>query len=106
MCLNCVLGNEDNFKWDKVLILVQPIRLYFQGLGEVLISSCHILTLYTLALKESQNRSSYPDVLCTLVQCLEAVKPKYVNLLLYSLRKFFFFKMTYLIYNWLLEINV
>lgn len=79
MCLNCVLGNEENFKWDKVLILVQPIRLYFQGLGEVLMSSCHLLTLYTLALKESQNRSSYPDVLSTLVQCLEAVKPKYVD---------------------------
>jgi len=52
------------------------VRLHYQGLGEVLMSSGHLLTLYALALKESQNRSSYPDVLSTLVQCLEAVKPK------------------------------
>lgn len=55
---------------------MQPVRLHFQGLGEVLMLSGHLLTLYTLALKESQNRSAYPDVLSTLVQCLEAVKPK------------------------------
>lgn len=65
--------------------LIQPVRLYYQGLGEVLMASSHLLTLYTLALKESQNRSSYPDVLNTLVQCLEAVKPKYVNFMMYSL---------------------
>jgi hypothetical protein len=71
-----ITGNEDDFKWERVLALVQPVRLHYQGLGEVLMSSSHLLTLYTLALKESQNRSAYPDVLHTLVQCLEAVKPR------------------------------
>lgn len=52
------------------------MRLHYQGLGEVLMTSSHLLTLYTLALKESQNRSAYPDILNTLVQCLESVKPK------------------------------
>lgn len=71
-----LIGNEDEYKWNKVLTFIQPVRLHYQGLGEVLMSSGHLLTLYTLALKESQNRSAYPDVLSTLVQCLEAVKPK------------------------------
>jgi len=70
------IGNEEDFKWDKVLSLVQPVRLHYQGLGEVLMASSHLLTLYTLALKESQNRSAYSDILNTLVQCLESVKPK------------------------------
>jgi len=72
----CIIGNEDDFKWTKVISLVQPVHFHYQGLGDLLISSSHLLTLYALALKESQNRSSYPDVLNTLVQCLEAVKPK------------------------------
>lgn len=59
-----------------MLTLVQPVHLHYQGLGEVLMSSSHLLTLYTLALKESQNLSAYTDVLSTLVQCLEAVKAK------------------------------
>lgn len=75
-----VIGNEDNFKWDKVLLLVQPVCLHYHNLAEGLMSSNHLLTLYTLALKESQNQSAYPDVLSTLVQCLESVKPKFVHL--------------------------
>lgn len=71
-----VIGNEEDFKWDKVLSLVQPVHFHYHGLAEVLMSSGHLLTLYTLALKESQNRTAYPDVLSTLVQCLEAIKPK------------------------------
>lgn len=70
------IGHEEDFKWGKVLSLVQPVRLHYQGLGEVLMSSSHLLTLYTLAVKESQSQSAYADVLNTLVQCLEAVKPK------------------------------
>ncbi|KAE9544479.1 hypothetical protein AGLY_000020 [Aphis glycines] len=73
------VGNEEDFKWDKVLSLVQPVRLHYQGIGEVLMTSSHLLTLYTLALKESQNRSAYPDILNTLVQCLESVKPNNIT---------------------------
>lgn len=61
--------------------MVQPVRFHYNGLAEVLMSSSHLLTLYMLALKESQNQSAYSDVLNTLVQCLEAVKPKSVNLI-------------------------
>ncbi|XP_050432163.1 ectopic P granules protein 5 homolog [Adelges cooleyi] len=69
-------GNEDQFKWDSAMALVQPaVRLHYQGLAESLMSSGNILTLYVLASKESQNRSLYPDLLSTLVQCLESVKP-------------------------------
>lgn len=74
-----VIGNEENFKWDQVLLLVQPVRLHYHNLAEGLMSSNHLLTLYTLALKESQNQLAYPDVLSTLVQCLESVKPKLVH---------------------------
>lgn len=74
-----VIGNED-FKWDKIMMLIQPVRLHYYGLAEILMSSSQLLTLYALALKESQNRSAYSDVLSTLVQCLEAVKPKFVFL--------------------------
>ncbi|XP_050538200.1 ectopic P granules protein 5 homolog isoform X2 [Daktulosphaira vitifoliae] len=72
-------GNEEEFKWDKVLTLLPSVHLHYQGLAEILMSSSHLLTLYALALKESQNQSSYSDILITLVQCLESVKPNNIS---------------------------